>query len=241
MKSRNYLHRHRALYADHGFLHHEIARRMIQHLGEGEPNDIVNDGAFDEYFTNLLRKQYPKATVMENIDPDQHQEYDLIVSNLYLQDLHGFEERLRLYYERLKGGGRLLFTTIGMGSFYEWYDPDGFALNGFPDIEDIGNFMHGLGFKDSVLYIEKITLTYERIETLLNDARVVAGRPFEPYQGLRTPQWLERTKAALERNHDGTYYNLSFDIIYADASLPDIKNRYQDGEVRVDITNLLNS
>lgn len=241
-KSRNYLLHHRGKYADHAFLHHEIARRMVDYLNEDhQPKRILNDGAFDHYLTELLQKRYPEAEIVENIESVEDNpaaRFDLIVSNLLLQDIWEFEERVRDYQIRLNAHGRLFFTTIGVESFENLTFEDGIAMNEFPDIEDIGNYMHALGFKDSVLFIEKINLTYEKLDTLLNDARVVAGRPFEPFKGLRTEGWLNRWKAHAESLYDGEFYHIPFDVIYAEGSLSDLKNLQGDGEVYVDITNL---
>lgn len=242
-KSRNSLLHNRERYAEHGFLHHEIARRMVDYLNEEhQPQRILNDGAFDNYFTELLQQRFPGAEIVENIESVEHDpaaRFDLIVSNLLLQDVWEFEERVRDYQIRLNANGRLFFTTIGVESFENMTFEDGIAMNEFPDIEDIGNYMHALGFKDSVLFIEKIDLTYEKLDTLLNDARVVAGRPFEPFKGLRTKAWLDRWKAHAEVLHDGEFYRVPFDVIYAEGSLSDIKNLTGEGnEIFVDITNL---
>ncbi len=240
------LHNNRELYADHGFLHHEIARRMIDYLPEDErPNTILNDGVVDAYFTNALKERFPEAVVTEQKWGEHHLNgenargrFDLIVSNLYLHDLEEMEEKIRSYQALLNRDGRLFFTLIGIGSFPNMRHKGGVRINGFPDIEDLGNFMHGLGFQNSVLFIEKINLTYERLETLFRDARVVAGRPFKPFKGLRTPRWYERVKEQLLSIHDGTHYVVSFDVLYADATVGVIQNRQGENEVFVDISQL---
>ncbi len=230
------------LYPQHAFLHHEIARRMVEYLEEElTPKMILVDGAFDHYLTQLLQARFPDATIHENSGPLATQDrYDLIMSNLYLQDLWELEAQIRAYQIHLNAKGKLFFTTIGTGSFSELTDSEGPVINEFPDIEDIGDFLHALGFKNAVLFIEKINLSYEKLPTLLNDARVVAGRAFEPFKGLRTQNWLNRWFQRTEKlkNREGLF-EISFDVIYAEGSLSDIKNlQGENNEVYVDITQL---
>ena len=239
-RSRNVLEKNPEIYETHGFLHHEIARRLVEYVKPTtEPSRIINDGAFDHYLTGLLKTRFTGSEVAENID-ETTLPADLIVSNLYLQDVWEFEEAMRNYYRLTNPGGRVIMTMIGVGSFGELMQDNGIAINGFPDIEDVGDFMHGLGFKDSVLFIEKINLTYEKLETLLNDLRVVGGRPFDPDKGLRTPNWLETWKENVAKEcFDGELYTISFDVIYAEAGVPEVKNMPQkSGDVYVDITHL---
>lgn len=241
--NRRNLQYHPELYAEHAFLHHEIARRMVEYLEEDlTPATILVDGAFDHYLSELLQARFPEAKIQENIESltDSTTRFDLIISNLYLQDVWEFEERVRDYQVRLNAHGKLFFTTIGTGSFPEISYPGGPLVNEFPDIEDIGDYLHALGFKNSVLFIEKINLTYEKLDTLLKDARIVAGRPFSSFKGLRTYQWLESWRAHAEKlKNADNLYDIGFDVIYAEGSLSEIKNlQGQNNEVFVDITNL---
>lgn len=241
--NRKQLQYHPELYAEHAFLHHEIARRMVEYLEEDlTPATILVDGAFDHYLSELLQVRFPEAKIEENIESltDSTTRFDLIISNLYLQDVWEFEERVRDYQVRLNAHGKLFFTTIGTGSFPEISYPGGPLVNEFPDIEDIGDYLHALGFKNSVLFIEKINLTYEKLDTLLKDARIVAGRPFSSFKGLRTYQWLESWRAHAEKlKNADNLYDIGFDVIYAEGSLSEIKNlQGQNNEVFVDITNL---
>lgn len=241
--NRKQLQYHPELYAEHAFLHHEIARRMVEYLEEDlTPATILVDGAFDHYLSELLQARFPEAKIEENIESltDSTTRFDLIISNLYLQDVWEFEERVRDYQVRLNEHGKLFFTTIGTGSFPEISYPGGPLVNEFPDIEDIGDYLHALGFKNAVLFIEKINLTYEKLDTLLKDARIVAGRPFSSFKGLRTYQWLESWRAHAEKlKNADNLYDIGFDVIYAEGSLSEIKNlQGQNNEVFVDITNL---
>lgn len=240
---RDQLQYHPELYPEHAFLHHEIARRMVEYLEpELTPNSILVDGAFDGYLTTLLKERFPKAVAMENIESltDPALRFDLIISNLYLQDVWEFEARVRDYQVRLNAGGKLFFTTIGTGSFPEISYPGGPLVNEFPDIEDIGDYLHALGFKNAVLFIEKINLTYEKLDTLLKDARIVAGKPFSSFKGLRTYAWLEAWRKHAEKlKNEESLYDIGFDVIYAEGSLSDVKNlQGANNEVFVDITNL---
>ena len=241
--NRKTLQYHPELYPEHAFLHHEIARRMVDYLDEAlTPKQILVDGAFDRYLSELLQVRFPEAIISENIESltDATARFDLIISNLYLQDVWEFEERVRDYQVRLNAHGKLFFTTIGTGSFPDVSYPGGPIVNEFPDIEDIGDYLHALGFKNSVLFIEKVNLTYERLDTLLKDVRIVAGKPFSSFKGLRTYQWLEEWRAYAEKlKNSDNLYDIGFDIIYAEGSLSEIKNlQGMNNEVFVDITNL---
>lgn len=243
-KTRKQLNKNPRYYKTHAYLHHEVGRRLLEFISaDFTPQSIIHEGVYDDFLTQRLKERFPQAVIFEEIENATHTA-DLTMSNLFLQDVWELEEAVRTYYAITNPQGRVYFSVIGVGSFGELLHEDGIAINGFPDIEDLGDFMLEYGFKDPALSLETLTLTYEKLETLLLDLRVVGGRPFEPFKGLRTPRWLARWQENVKKEcFDGRYYHITLDVLYIEARIPqdpdEIKNKHSKGiDMNEEIFNL---
>lgn len=221
-KPRSFLYQNIDLFPNHAFLHHEIADRIHSYLSDvfihNPEQQFLIEGDCDHYLQNRLKEAYPQ---LKNCQSKRRHDADLLISNLVLQNASNIEETITAYQENLAPKGRLILTTIAHGSFESCFLPNGPMLNPLPDIRALGDYLHSLGFVDTVMHIEKITLTYETIETLLMDLRIL-GRPhFQPIcKGLRTPNWFSKWKAHMDQQKSGEYYEISLNILYGQASMP---------------------
>ncbi len=102
------------------------------------------------------------------------------------------------------------------------WPPAGSALT---DMQDWGDMLIQAGFAEPEMDMERITLTYDSPDKMLQDLRSM-GRNLHPqrFQGLRGRRWREKLLAAM-REHlalpDGSgRLALTFEIIYGHALKP---------------------
>jgi malonyl-CoA O-methyltransferase len=152
---------------------------------------------------------------------------DLIVSNATLQWCSNpdavFAECLRV----LRPGGLFLFSTFGPDTLKElrtaWSCVDGYThVSPFADMHDLGDALVRMRFADPVMDAEHITLTYARLDDLLDDLKGIgannatAQRP----RGLTGPQRLAAVAAAYETYRREDRLPASFEVVYGTAWVP---------------------
>ncbi|MES2831902.1 MAG: methyltransferase domain-containing protein [Pseudomonadota bacterium] len=154
---------------------------------------------------------------------------DLIWSNLALH-WHPQPDRVFGEWRRLlRANGLLMFSCFGPDTFQQLRTAFVAATGGaatrvlpFVDMHDFGDMLVGAGFATPVMDMEKITVTYETVERLMDDARAWGGNPLSnrPRGLLGRHTWL-RLCAALEgmRESNGLI-PLTFEIIYGHAFRP---------------------
>lgn len=163
---------------------------------------------------------------------------DLIFSNLALQWCEDLETVFIELRRVLKPGGALFFTTLGPDTLLElrrsWQAVDDMNhVNAFFDMHDIGDALRRVGLAEPVLDVERLTLTYPRLEGLLSDlkslgaANLTAGRRHSltgkgRWQAMRTA--YERFRRA-----DGLL-PVSCEIVYGHAWGPQPQPAASRGE-----------
>ncbi len=157
---------------------------------------------------------------------------DMVLSNLMLQwcnDLPGaFSELARA----IRPEGLLMFSTLGPDTLKElrasWEQVDGYShTSRFVDMHDVGDALLQAGFRDPVVDMEVITLTYREVRGLLCDLKGIgannatAGRN----RGLTGKQRMQRFFQAYEqfRQPDGQY-PATYEVIYGHAWAPEIRH-----------------
>jgi malonyl-CoA O-methyltransferase len=101
---------------------------------------------------------------------------DLIFSNLTLQWCNDLEQVFAGFRRILVPGGLLMFSTFGPDTLKElrecWSRIDHFThVNTFIDMHDIGDALLRHGFSEPVMDVERITLTYTDIKSLMHDLK----------------------------------------------------------------------
>ncbi|HET7844898.1 MAG TPA: malonyl-ACP O-methyltransferase BioC [Xanthomonadales bacterium] len=173
-------------------------------------------------------KPFQRVAGDANALPLRDGSVDFVFSNLCLQwcpDLPRVFAELRRV---LVPGGAVLFTTFGPMTLHElraaWGAADGAPhVNRFADLPEIGDALLAAGFRDPVVDLDTITLTYRDARTLMRELRAIgagnadSARP----RGLTGRARLARVLAAYEghRRDDGTL-PATYEVIYARAIAP---------------------
>ena len=126
------------------------------------------------------------------------------------------------WHRALAVDGFLMFSCLGPDTLQElrglyqalgWPDPS----HEFTDMHDWGDMLAGAGFAEPVMDMERITLTFESPQRLLEELRGL-GRNLHPqrFAGLRGRQWRDQLHQTLAEKP----LQLTFEVIYGHAFKP---------------------
>jgi malonyl-CoA O-methyltransferase len=166
--------------------------------------------------------------------PPQADQMQMIWANMALHLSDDPQALLKQWHQALAVDGFLMFSCLGPDTLRELRDV--YAQQGWPppshdftDMHDWGDMLVHAGFAEPVMDMERITLTYESPERLLEELRQL-GRNFhtQRFAGLRGRAWHQQLQRALlalaSPQHDGRLV-LTIEVIYGHAlkPLPKIK------------------
>jgi malonyl-CoA O-methyltransferase len=166
--------------------------------------------------------------------PPQAGQMQMIWANMALHLSDDPQALLKQWHQSLDVDGFLMFSCLGPDTLRELRDV--YAQQGWPppshdftDMHDWGDMLVHAGFAEPVMDMERITLTYESPDRLLEELRQL-GRNFhtQRFAGLRGRTWYQQLKRALlalaSPQHDGRLV-LTIEVIYGHAlkPLPKIK------------------
>jgi malonyl-CoA O-methyltransferase len=151
---------------------------------------------------------------------------DMLWANMALHESADPQALLAQWHRALRVDGFLMFSCLGPDSARELraiyqlmgWPPAGHDLT---DMHDWGDMLVQTGFAEPVMDMERITLTYETPQRLLQELREL-GRNFHPqrFSALRGRAWhaqlLRALTEHLPRQADGRFA-LTFEIIYGHA------------------------
>jgi malonyl-CoA O-methyltransferase len=155
------------------------------------------------------------------------------------------------WHRALAVDGFLMFSCLGPDSLRELralYQSLGWGPPGhdFTDMHDWGDMLVHAGFAEPVMDMERITLTWETPQRLLEELRGL-GANLHPlrFSGLRGRGWRARLEKAMDsrlRGPDGRLA-LTFEIIYGHALKPEPRVRVtaQSAVSLEDMRSLLNA
>ncbi|MEK9951744.1 MAG: biotin synthase, partial [Curvibacter sp.] len=152
---------------------------------------------------------------------------ELLWANMNLHMSADPQALIRQWHEALAVDGFLMFSCLGPDTLRElralyaalgWPAP----AHEYTDMHDWGDMLVSAGFAEPVMDMERIELTFETPQRLLQELREL-GRNLHPgrFGGLRGRGWRGRLHEALGRlvDADGRL-RLSFEIIYGHAFKP---------------------
>ncbi len=126
------------------------------------------------------------------------------------------------WHRALAVDGFLMFSCLGPDTAQELrplYQALGWGApaHEYTDMHDWGDMLLAAGFADPVMDMERITLTFETPERLLQELRGL-GRNLHPqrFQGLRGRQWQAQLRQALAARP----LQLTFEVVYGHALKP---------------------
>ncbi len=143
----------------------------------------------------------------------------MLWSNMALHMAADPQALMMQWYRALAVDGLLMFSCLGPDTLQELrglYQSLGWPApaHEFTDMHDWGDMLAGVGFAEPVMDMERITLTFETPERLLQELRGI-GRNLQPqrFAGLRGRQWRAQLLDALGQ----APLQLTFEVIYGHA------------------------
>ncbi len=233
----------------HDFFCAEIRDRLLERmrLFKLEATRILELGAGTGAAAPGIQQQFPDAHLTEldwseamlgqsparadRVCADAHQLpfsdacFDVALSNMMLP---GCADPERVFQEArrvLKHPGVFLFSTLGPDSFKElrkaWAAVDARPhVHVFADMHNIGDALVETGFREPVMDVEHLTITYADAQALFNDLRNVGATNLllERRRGLTSPRLWAQMLAELEkcRNAAGRL-SISIEVITGQA------------------------
>jgi malonyl-CoA O-methyltransferase len=167
---------------------------------------------------------------------------DVAVSNLMLQWCDDLDTAFREVRRVLKPDGLFAFTTFGPDTLRElrnaWAAVDGFShVNTFIDMHDIGDALVRAGFTEPVLDVERMTLTYPDVLSLMRDLKIIGAHNVTEgrRRGLTGRGALRQVEAAYEASRRDGRIPATYEIVYGAAWGAAGKRAASvvDGEVRI--------
>ena len=155
---------------------------------------------------------------------------DMLWANMHLHNAPDPQALIQQWHKTLATDGFLMFSCLGPDTLRElrgMYDALGWPTpsHQFTDMHDWGDMLIQAGFAEPVMDMERIVLTYETPQKLLQDLRDL-GRNLHPdrFPALRGKVWKTKLEAALVEHladpaEDGRL-KLTFEVIYGHAMKP---------------------
>jgi malonyl-CoA O-methyltransferase len=155
---------------------------------------------------------------------------DMLWANMQLHNALDPQALISQWHKALAIDGFLMFSCLGPDTLRElrgMYDALGwpFPCHQFTDMHDWGDMLVQAGFAEPVMDMERIVLTYETPQKLLEDLREL-GRNLHPdrFPALRGKAWKAKLEAALVEHlanpAEGGRLKLTFEVIYGHAMKP---------------------
>jgi malonyl-CoA O-methyltransferase len=161
--------------------------------------------------------------------------FDLLWSNLALQWVGDLEASLRGLHRVLKPGGLLMFSTFGPDTLKELREAfaglDTHAhVNRFVDMHDIGDMLVHAGYSHPVMEMERLTLTYAELKSLLRELKAIGAHTVlgDRRVGLMGRHEWQRLSQNYERFRRDGRLPATYEVIYGHAWAGK-KDRLEDG------------
>ena len=158
----------------------------------------------------------------------------MVWANMLLHQVADPQALIRQWHRSLAVDGFLMFSCLGPDTLRElravhsamgWPAP----MHEFTDMHDWGDMLVQAGFAEPVMDMERLTLTFETPERLLQELREL-GRNLhvDRFAGLRgrswQRQWLQAVADRGERDAQGRL-KLTFEVIYGHALRPVVRSK----------------
>ena len=179
-----------------------------------------------DYANALLTKPWwnPARWTGQSIQfqPPDAASVQMLWANMALHMAPDPQELMGQWHRALATGGFLMFSCLGpdtLARLREHYRGLGWPTpsHEFTDMHDWGDMLVAAGFAEPVMDMERITLTFQSPERLLEELRGL-GRNLHlnRFASLRGRQWLRQFMAILAKEP----LELEFEVIYGHAFKP---------------------
>jgi malonyl-CoA O-methyltransferase len=230
------------------WLHEEVASRMVERLhwinlqpeawtcflpiaGEFISDNAIKNIAINSHIGSKwqLANLFKGKTKIKYASPADGK-VDMLWANMHLHNALDPQALIKQWHTALATDGFLMFSCLGpdtlreLRGMYEllgWPPPS----HQFTDMHDWGDMLIQAGFAEPVMDMERIVLTYETPQKLLQDLREL-GRNLHPdrFTALRGKAWKAKLDDALVEHladpAEGGRLKLTFEVIYGHAMKP---------------------
>jgi malonyl-CoA O-methyltransferase len=190
-------------------------------------------------FNTLMGKsqQHLLCADIESL-PIANSSLGLIWSNLAIQWCNDLDAALQEFHRVLQPEGLLMFSTFGPDTLKELRvatrqkNDTGFtSVSRFIDMHDIGDALVRAGFSAPVLDVERFTLTYEDVKSVMRDLKSIGAHNATDgrARGLLGRGFLKQLEANYEQFRADGKLPATFEVVYGHAWRGKDKPKFDDG------------
>lgn len=148
----------------------------------------------------------------------------LVWSNLAIQWCNDLDRALQEFHRVLQPEGLLMFSTFGPDTLRELRvatagDSNRTSVNRFIDMHDIGDALVRAGFSAPVLDVERFTLTYDDVKSVMRDLKSIGAHNATDgrARGLLGRGFLQKLETAYEQFRSNGKLPATFEVVYGHA------------------------
>lgn len=156
--------------------------------------------------------------------PIQQNCVDMVWSNLAIQWCNDIDLTFRELHRTLRPDGLLMFSTFGPDTLMELRaassNEDGHThVSRFFDMHDIGDALVRAGFADPVMDVERFTLTYDDVLSLMRDLKIIGAHNATEGRGrgLEGKLFLRQLTDRYEQFRQDGKLPATYEVIYGHA------------------------
>jgi len=160
----------------------------------------------------------------------------LVWSNLAVQWCNDLDMALQEFHRVLQPEGLLMFSTFGPDTLRELRaatadNSNRTSVNRFIDMHDIGDALVRAGFSAPVLDVERYTLTYDDVKSVMRDLKSIGAHNATDgrARGLLGRGFLQKLEAAYEQFRSNGKLPATFEVVYGHAWRGQDKVKFEDG------------
>ena len=161
---------------------------------------------------------------------------DLVWSNLAIQWCNDLDAALLEFYRVLQPEGLLMFSTFGPDTLKELRVATGrqdgmTSVSRFIDMHDIGDTLVRAGFSAPVLDVERFTLTYDDVKSVMRDLKSIGAHNATDgrARGLLGRGFLQKLESNYEQYRADGKLPATFEVVYGHAWRGQEKAKFDDG------------
>ena len=160
----------------------------------------------------------------------------LVWSNLAIQWCNDLDATLQEFHRVLKPESLLMFSTFGPDTLKELRMATSAqsgitSVSRFLDMHDIGDAMVRAGFSAPVLDVERFTLTYDDVKSVMRDLKSIGAHNATDgrARGLLGRSFLKNLEASYEQFRKDGKLPATFEVVYGHAWRGVDKPKLEDG------------
>lgn len=147
----------------------------------------------------------------------------LVWSNLAIQWCNDLDAALQAFHRVLQPEGLLMFSTFGPDTLKELRvataQENATSISRFIDMHDIGDALVRAGFSAPVLDVERFTLTYDDVKSVMRDLKSIGAHNATDgrARGLHGRGFLQKIEAVYEQFRRDGKLPATFEVVYGHA------------------------